>query len=251
MSYGWIIRIIQTTSRIMFKGQRTIPTILRNIVCAALALWMMLAAPTGWLYDLWAGTGTEQGQRPGEGVQQLQRQEDVEAFFWAGTPATITGGELVACPLARLRDAEQEGTHYHRSYGAKRAAYVSEYIFANYPLSPWQRTLQGLVGGFYNRYYLTELEDGSWLCVYFDDYLTRTGGGEYPTGYIRYTTTEERRVLNQMQADYDLDTVYVLDMYRHGKVSWMLDVLLRLAVLAVVGIGAATVRSVWKKRKAD
>lgn len=235
----------------MFKGQRTIPTILRNIVCAALALWMMLAAPTGWLYDLWAGTGTEQGQRPGEGVQQLQHQEDVEAFFWAGTPATITGGELVACPLARLRDAEQEGTHYHRSYGAKRAAYVSEYIFANYPLSPWQRTLQGLVGGFYNRYYLTELEDGSWLCVYFDDYLTLTGGGEYPTGYIRYTTTEERRVLNQMQADYDLDTVYVLDMYRHGKVSWMLDVLLRLAVLAVVGIGAATVRSVWKKRKAD
>ena len=251
MSYGWIIRIIQTTSRIMFKGQRTIPTILRNIVCAALALWMMLAAPTGWLYDLWAGTGTEQGQRPGEGVQQLQHQEDVEAFFWAGTPATITGGELVACPLARLRDAEQEGTHYHRSYGAKRAAYVSEYIFANYPLSPWQRTLQGLVGGFYNRYYLTELEDGSWLCVYFDDYLTLTGGGEYPTGYIRYTTTEERRVLNQMQADYDLDPVYVLDMYRHGKVSWMLDVLLRLAVLAVVGIGAATVRSVWKKRKAD
>lgn len=251
MSYGWIIRIIQTTSRIMFKGQRTIPTILRNIVCAALALWMMLAAPTGWLYDLWAGTGTEQGQRPGEGVQQLQHQEDVEAFFWAGTPATITGGELVACPLARLRDAEQEGTHYHRSYGAKRAAYVSEYIFANYPLSPWQRTLQGLVGGFYNRYYLTELEDGSWLCVYFDDYLTLTGGGEYPTGYIRYTTTEERRVLNQMQADYDLDPVYVLDMYRHGKVSWMLDVLLRLAVLAVVGIGAATVRGLWKRRKVD
>lgn len=235
----------------MKKRQHSIPAILRNIVCAVLALWLMLAAPTGWLYDLWAGTGTGQGQRPGEGVQQLQRQEDVETFFWACTPATITGGELVACPLARLRDAEQEGTHYHRSYGAKRAAYVSEYIFADYPLSPWQKTLQGLVGGFYNRYYLMELEDGSWLCVYFDDYLTLTGGGEYFTGYIRYTTTEERRVLNQMQADYDLDTVYVLDMYRHGKVSWMLDVLLRLAVLAVAGIGATTVRSVWKGRKTD
>ena len=235
----------------MKKGQHSIPAILWNIVCAVLALWLMLAAPTGWLYDLWAGTGTGQGQRPGEGVQQLQRQEDVETFFWAGTPATITGGELVACPLARLRDAEQEGTHYHRSYGTKRAASVSEYIFADYPLSPWQRTLQGLVGGFYNRYYLTELEDGSWLCVYFDDYLTLTGGDEYPTGYIRYTTTEERRTLNQMQADYDLDTVYVLDMYQHGKVSWMLDVLLRLAVLAVAGIGAATDRSLWKRRKAD
>ena len=235
----------------MKKGQHSIPAILWNIVCAVLALWLMLAAPTGWLYDLWAGTGTGQGQRPGEGVQQLQRQEDVETFFWAGTPATITGGELVACPLVRLRDAEQEGTHYHRSYGTKRAASVSEYIFADYPLSPWQRTLQGLVGGFYNRYYLTELGDGSWLCVYFDDYLTLTGGDEYPTGYLRYTTTEERRTLNQMQADYDLDTVYVLDMYQHGKVSWMLDVLLRLAVLAVVGIGAATVRGFCKRRKSD
>jgi hypothetical protein len=57
----------------MKNSQHSIPTILRNIVCAALALWLMLAAPTGWLYDLWAGTGTGQGQRPGEGVQQLRR----------------------------------------------------------------------------------------------------------------------------------------------------------------------------------
>lgn len=220
----------------MKKGQHSIPTILRNIVCAALALWLMLAAPTGWLYDLWAGTGTGQGQRPGEGVQQLRRQEDVSSCFYAQTPATVTGGDLVACPLARLRDAAQEGTHYHRSYGAKRAVSVSEYIYADYPLPPWQRMLQGLAGGYYNRYYLTELEDGSWLCVYFDDYLTLTGGDEYPTGYLRYTTTEERRALSQMQADYDLDPVYVLDMYRHGKVSWMLDIGLRLAVCVVAAV---------------
>lgn len=235
----------------MQKRHISIMAVTRTTIYLIFTFWLMLAAPTGWLYDLWAGVGTEQGQWPGEGVQQLQHQEDVEAFFWAGTPITIIGGDLVACPLARLRDADQEGTHYHRSYGTKRAVSIAEYIYADYPLSPWQRTFQGLVGGFYNRYYLTELEDGSWLCVYFDDYLTLTGADEYPTGYIRYTTTEERRVLNQMQADYDLDTVYVLDMYQHGKVSWMLDVLLRLAVLAVVGIGAATVRSVWKKRNVD
>lgn len=232
----------------MKKGQHSIHTILRNIVCAALALWVLMAAPTGWLYDLWAGVGTEQGQRPGEGVHQLQRQEDVEAFFWAGTPATITGGDLVACPLARLRDAEQEGTHYHRSYGTKRAVSVAEYIYTD---TPWQRTLQELVGGFYNRYYLTELEDGSWICVYFDDYLTLTGGDEYPTGYVRYTTTEERRMLNQMQVDYDVDPVYVLDMYRHGKVNWMPDVTLRLAVLLVAGIIVVTVRGVRKRQKAN
>ena len=64
--------------------------VIRNIVCAALALWVLLAAPTGWLYDLWAGTGTEQGQWPSEDVRRLQRQEDIETFFLNSTPATIS-----------------------------------------------------------------------------------------------------------------------------------------------------------------
>ena len=93
--------------------------------------------------------------------------------------------------------------------------------------------LQGLAGGFYNRYYLMELED-----------MTE----EYPTGYIRYTSTEERRMLNQMSEDYDVDSVYVLDMYQHGKVNWMLDVTLRLAVLLVAGLTVLTVREFWKRR---
>jgi hypothetical protein len=232
----------------MNQKHHSIHTILKSVVCAALALWVLMAAPTGWLYDLWAGVGTEQGQRPSEDVQQLRRREDVEAFFWANTPATVTGDELAACPLARLRDVEQEGTHYHRSYGTKRAVFVAEYIFADYPLSSWQRMLQGLAGGFYNRYYLMELEDSSYLCIYFDDYLTLTGAEEYPTGYIRYTSTEERRMLNQMSEDYDVDSVYVLDMYQHGKVNWMLDVTLRLAVLLVAGLTVLTVREFWKRR---
>ena len=76
----------------------------RWIVGAALALLVVLALPTGWLYDLWAGTGTEQGQQPGGDVQQLQRQEEIETCFLGSTPATVDGGELAACPLARLRD---------------------------------------------------------------------------------------------------------------------------------------------------
>ena len=50
---------------------------IRNIVCAALALLVVLALPTGWLYDLWAGTGTEQGQWPSEDVRQVQCQKDI------------------------------------------------------------------------------------------------------------------------------------------------------------------------------
>ena len=47
-----------------------------------------------------------------------------------------------------------------------------------------------------------------------------------------------------MSEDYDVDSVYVLDMYRHGKVSWILDVLLRLAVC----VAAAVI--VWGIKKA-
>ena len=222
--------------------------ILRNTICAALVLLVLLAAPTGWLYDLRAGEGTGQGQRPSADVQRLRRQEDIETCFLNSTPATVDGGELAACPLARLRDVGQAGVHTHHNSGVKRSVSVSEYIYADYPLPPFQRFVQGFAGGYYNRYYLAELADGSWLCVYFDDYLTLTGEDEYPTGYIRYTTTEERRVLNQMQADYDVDPVYVLDMYRHGKVSWMLDVLLRLAVLAVIGVLALSVQKLWRNK---
>ena len=93
--------------------KHSLHTMIRNIVCAALALLVVLALPTGWLYDLWAGTGTEQGQQPSGDVQQLQRQEEIETCFLSSTPVTVAGGELASCPLARLRDVGQEGTHYH------------------------------------------------------------------------------------------------------------------------------------------
>ena len=126
--------------------------------------------------------------------------------------------------------------------------YVSEYIAADYPLSLWDRAVQSMVGGFYNRYYLLELDDGTCLCTYFDDYLTLMGG-EYPAGTVRHTTTEERRMLERMAEDYEVDTVYVLDMYRHGKVSWMPDLALRLAVLAVGGFAVMTVGGRRQKGK--
>lgn len=230
--------------------KHSIYTTLCNILCAVLAFLVVLALPTGWLYDLWAGTGTEQGQRPGEEVQHLQGQEEIETCFLSGAPVTVAGGELAACPLARLRDVGQEGTHYHHNGGAKRSVYVSEYIPADYPLPAWEYALQRVAaGGFYNRYYLMELGDNSWLCVYFDDYLTLIGTDTYPTGYVRYTTTEERRMLNRMGEDYDVDPVYVLDMYRHGKVNWMLDLGLRLAAVLVVYMGAVTATARFKSRK--
>ncbi len=102
--------------------------------------------------------------------------------------------------LACLRDTGQVGAHTHNNSGVKRSVSVSEYIYADYPLPPLQRFVQGFVGGYYNRYYLAE--------------------------------------------DYDVNPVYVLDMYQHGKESWMLDILLRLAVC----VAAAVI--VWGIKKA-
>lgn len=71
----------------------------------------------------------------------------------------------------------------------------------------------------YYSYYLVSLEDGSYVCVYFDDYLMLRSGDELPTGYIRYTTIEEKTMLHQMAEDYEVDPVYVLDMYHHGRLG--------------------------------
>lgn len=142
-------------------------------------------------------------------------------------------------PAANGNGIQKSLDRYHPQVSRKeRRVYEKDiFFYADYPFPPFQRFIQGFVGGYYNRYYLTKLADGSWLCVYFDDYLALTGTDNFPTDYVRYTTTEERRMLNRMAEDYDVDPVYVLDMYQHGKVSWMIDVLLRLVVcLAAAGI---------------
>ena len=56
-------------------------------------------------------------------------------------------------------------------------------------------------------------------------------------------------MLNRMAEDYDVNPSYVLDMYRHGKVNWMLDLGLRLAAVLVVYMGAVTATARFKSRK--
>lgn len=56
----------------MKKESFSLCIILRNTLCTAFVLLVLLSAPTGWLYDLWAGEGTEQGQWPSVEVQRLR-----------------------------------------------------------------------------------------------------------------------------------------------------------------------------------
>lgn len=202
--------------------------------------WMILAFPTGWIYDLGAGVGTEQGQMPDPSVSAVRIQADVEDAFFQSAPVTVSKDGLIQCPLMRLRDTDYAGEH---TSSRKRTVVISEYGSIPYPISPlWKLISSCLWSGAYNGYYLAPLEDGSYVCVYFDDYLLLRPGETLPTGYVRYTTTEEKTMLHQMAEAYSVDPVYVLDMYRHGKVNWMLDFLLRVAAAALlwlVGLAAA------------
>lgn len=222
------------------------------IVC----LWIVMGSfPTGWIYDLGVGTGTEQGQRPGKDAVPLQEQDEVEWLFWRKDPVAVTGSNLIRCPLARLRDPKQEGGHTHRRNGTKRTVYVSEYCTFSYPIDLFYTVSRlFLTSGSYNSYHLLELTDGSYLCVYFDDYLLYQGlflgEIEYPAGYIRQTTTEERRMLNQMSEDYEVDPVYVLDMYRYGKASWVIDLSLRIGLALLIAIAFFAIEELIAQRLA-
>ena len=215
-------------------------SILKIVLGVIFGAWLLMSAPTGWIYDLWAGTGTGQGQMPDPSVSVVHTQADVEDSYFQNAPITTSKEGLIEAPLLRLRDTEYAGEHTSRRNGIRRSVTISEYISIA-DLAPVRYfLLDVLASGFYNRYYLAPLEDGSYVCVYFDDYLMLCPGEELPTGYVRYATTEEKTMLRQMAENYEVNPVYVLDMYRHGKVIWMLDLVIRAGVgLLVVVVGSA------------
>lgn len=153
----------------------------------------------------------------------------------------------------RQRDGGEEGEHYARSrtYNTKRKVVVPEYRSLSYPITLSDKVVNWFVmSASYNRYYLVQLEDGSYICAFFDDYLMLSKGAELPVGRVRYSTAEERNMLSMMAEDYKVDQIYVLDMYREGKAPWLLDKPLRLiAAIAAAVQGMSIVERVKKKRK--
>lgn len=202
--------------------------------------WMVMGSfPTGWIYDLWAGTGIDTGQKPDSSVVLLTKQEEVKAFYLDHTPATVLGDFFIACPLLRLRDLKEEGIHTTNIETGRQRIMISGYQRFDYPMNWFQKIAKPIVfSASYNGYYLVQLSDGTYLCTFFDDYLmmgkTFQKEIKLPAGKVRYTTTEEKNMLRKMSKDYDVDIVYVLDMYNHKKSSWLIDKPLRLfSVLAM------------------
>ena len=213
---------------------RRLPGRIAFYLLAILSLLVVFALPTSWVYDLGLKAGTEQGQRPGASVQTLQTAGDIFTFIQAGQPATVSPEGLIPCPLARLRDSEQSNRRIHYSSGRRSSRTFQG--FDDYRVLPrdpgaLDRLWQLLWGGTYNSgYYLKPLEDGTYLCVYLDDCAFLFGEPEeLYTGKLRSVDApEEARMLHAMEAaGYDLDTSFILDMYRHGKVNEFADIAMR------------------------
>ncbi|SPT67583.1 Uncharacterised protein [Anaerobiospirillum thomasii] len=211
--------------------------------------WLMMCAPTGWIYDLWVGIGTGQGQIPDPSVSILHTKSDMKNAYFKKTPITVTKEGLIEAPLLRLRDIDEAGEHTHRTRTAgKQTFFIDEYIHAAYPTGPVRNfLLHTIASGYYNRYYLAPLQDGSYICIYFDDYLMLLPGKALPTGYVRYATGGEKKMFRRLKDSYNIDRTYVLDMYRQGKIYMILD----LAIRAGVGLLLLIVGSVIMGDKKD
>lgn len=79
--------------------QKIFPTFhFKNRMRGCLCLLADDGCPTGWIYDLGVGTGTEQGQMPDQSVSVVHTQDDVEDFFFQTIPATVPKDSLIRCP---------------------------------------------------------------------------------------------------------------------------------------------------------
>ena len=197
-------------------------SILKIVLGVIFGAWLIMSAPTGWIYDLWAGTGTEQGQMPDQSFSEVHTQADVDDFFFQSTPATVSKDNLIQCPLLHLRDPDFAGEHKN---SRKRTVIVSEYCPMPYPITPVRKFLNWFImSGTYNSYYLAPLEDGSYVCVYLEN--------------------------------YEVNPVYVLDMYRPDKVSVLIDFPIRFGVgILIILFGSDIVkmvkRAIWRKKRED
>lgn len=213
---------------------RRLPGRIAFYLLGILSLLAVFALPTSWVYDLGLNAGTEQGQRPGAQVQTVQTREDIHTLILANAPATVSPEGLIPCPLARLRDESlSKAKQRYRTSSRSSRKFQG---FDNYRTLPQDPSLleqlwQLMWSGFYNSgYYLKPLEDGTYICVYLDDCAFLFGEPEQLyTGVLRSTDApEEARMLHAMEAaGYDLDTSFILDMYRHGKVNEFADIAMR------------------------
>lgn len=209
---------------------RRLPGRIAAYLLIILSILVVLALPTGWVYDLGLKSGIEQGQRPSNEVQTLQTAGDIFTFIQANQPATVSPEGLIPCPLARLRDKELSKPTYTTGRRVKTEG-LEEYQTLSQDPGVLEQLWELCWSGTYNHgYYLKPLEDGTYLCIYLDDCAFLFGEPEQLyTGILRSVDApEEARMLYAMKEEgYDVNTYFILDMYRHGKVTRFTEIPMR------------------------
>lgn len=194
---------------------------LRYILQFVFLFWMVLSAPLSWVYDLAVGSGPKQGQFPDQSVPIVRTQEELAGLWAAKAPATVRKQGLVQCPLA------------YTAVPVLLDDGADPYLYMDYPLS-WRDRLFPWFSAYCTSYYLAPLEDGTYVCVYFDHYLRLLPRQTLQTGHVRQATVEEAAMLRNMSQDYAVAPEYVLDMYRPGKVWGVPDLLARFALALLI-----------------
>ncbi len=229
-------------------------TIISKIIEIALVFFILMwtvagSFPTGWIYDLTAGRGTQTGQKPDASVSLIRREGDIKVACTHQVPVTVTGDTLVPCPLMKVRDRDEVGVHTYRPV-RRRARTDKHYLVRTYETMPYPIPfmVKLMKPASHNQYHLIRLEDGSYLGVYFDDYLKLQkwfkSKIDLPVGYVRRSDQAERKMLKKMKADYNVNTDYILDMYNEDKVNHPEDTIIRYIFFLIFSIAA-----VWGFRR--
>lgn len=174
----------------------TLSKVLLWAIGVVFVFWMVMGSfTTGWIYDLTAGTGTVPGTKPNATVEQLTGLSALESHVdWQNKAFTVTSDSFVFCALAKLRNPDEQGIHRAN----RRAVNYKMYTHLRSPLTFSTKLIYSMgMSASFNNYYLVQLDDGNYVCAFFDNYhiLGNLGGGEIqlPSGYIRYADTDEKR----------------------------------------------------------
>ncbi len=242
------------------KKKLEIDKIIEGGLLVLTLIWTIAGSfPTGWIYDLTAGRGSEIGQKPDASVSLIKREGDIEVASIHQVPVTVTGDTLVPCPLMKVRDKDEVGVH---TYRPRRSRVEKQYLVRAYETMPYPipftskiaRTMSKAAS--HNQYHLIQLEDGSYLGVYFDDYLKLQKWFKskinLPVGYVRRSDQEERKMLKKMEKDYNVNTDYVLIMYDEDKVNNTVDTVIRYVSFLIFSIveiwGLQRLRTISKQK---
>lgn len=205
------------------------------LLAVFLALWVLLGAfPAGWIYALLPDGGTECAIPTPTVITSQAQLEEFHAGNGSNLPIQLTGTQFIQCPLMGVQDPDLSKDR--RVLGGYRWSIPGAISLEGVP-APIQAFLRlFLLDGFYTPYYLLELQDGSYVCVFPDGRILNRPPQEVELiAYVRRAgSAAEADMLARMSEEYAVNTSLIADMTIYAEhPPWTSVLILRLVSLAV------------------